>query len=627
MISRIRNPDTDADRQLRDYLNRQSLKGFVMVAGAGSGKTTSLVKALDHLARTKGADLRRGGQQIACITYTDVAVSEIWGDVGNAPLFHVSTIHSFLWTVVRPFQNDLREWVLGRIDAKIAEAEEKIAKPRTQAKTRAKLARDIERYQAQRANLVAVARFTYGTGSDYGNGILGHDDILKMGPSLIADRPLLCKLIASRFPFIFVDESQDTHQTVVDALKQIALVVGDGFCLGFFGDPMQKIYTTGAGAIALGEGWNQITKPENFRCPTSVLSVINRIRAEDDGLVQIRGRTIERNGIVETVEGTARVFILPADARRSERLGQVRHWLAEANHDPLWANDNNDGDVRILVLVHRMAALRLGFTDIYAALNDHGATGLKDGLVDGTAWVLRPFLTYLLPLVVAARAGADFDVIVLLRANCPLLSKERMEEQNAVAILRQLRESTRRLVEMLGSELVHSIREVLVFVRDQELAALDERFVSFLEGAEGADDGDEVRAEDAAVNAFLACAAAQLWGYRTYIEDQSPFATQHGIKGAEFQRVLVVLDDEEGDYNLFSYGKYFGITAPSERDRENVDEGKDSVIDRTRRLFYVCCSRAVQDLAVALFVPDAKAASEAVVAKGIFARNDVHVFE
>ena len=75
-----------------------------MIAGAGSGKTTSLVKALAHLSRARAPALRRRGQKIACITYTEVAVGEIWSDVGNDALFHVSTIHSFLWTVVHPFQ-------------------------------------------------------------------------------------------------------------------------------------------------------------------------------------------------------------------------------------------------------------------------------------------------------------------------------------------------------------------------------------------------------------------------------------------------------------------------------------------------------------------------------------------
>ena len=628
MTSRIGKPDTEADLQLRDCLDQPALTSFVMVAGAGSGKTTSLVKALDHLARTRGSDLRRCGQQIACITYTEIAVGEIWGDVGNAPLFHVSTIHSFLWTVVRPFQNDIREWVAGRIDEKIAEAREKIDRPRTQERTRQNLTRDIEQYQAQHRKLAFITRFTYGTGSDYANGTLGHDDILKIGPALITDRPLLRTLIARRFPFIFVDESQDTSSIFVDALKLISDTVGGSFCLGFFGDPMQKIYTTGIGPILLSGGWNAITKPENFRCPVSVLRVINRIRAEDDGLEQIRGRTLDRDGVIESVEGTARLFILPADARRSERLVEVRRWLSEANYDPLWECDNEDADVRVLVLVHRMAARRLGFADIYAALNDNGATSLKDGLLDGSAWVLRPFMTFILPLVLSARAGVDFDVVAALRVNCPLLSKECVAGQNVAELFKRLRTDVSRLVEMLGEMETLTVRHVLIFVHAQELISLDERFIRFLTGIDDCTgDGDETGTQDAAVNAFLDCPAAQLWGYRTYIEDQSPFATQQGVKGAEFKRVLVVLDDEESEYNLFSFGKYFGITPLSNNDRENINEGVDSVLSRTRRLFYVCCSRAVHDLAVVLLVPDIQQARVAVAAKGIFPHYDIHVLE
>ena len=148
MTSRIGQPDTDADRALRRCLDQQALTSFVVVAGAGSGKTTSLVKALAHLSTTRAAELRRRGQRIACITYTDVAVGEIWGDVGNDTLFHVSTIHSFLWTVVSPFQQDLRRWVAGRIEEKIAAAQERLDNPRTRANTRETLVRDIERPRA-----------------------------------------------------------------------------------------------------------------------------------------------------------------------------------------------------------------------------------------------------------------------------------------------------------------------------------------------------------------------------------------------------------------------------------------------------------------------------------------------
>jgi len=89
----------------------------------------------------------------------------------------------------------------------------------------------------------------------------------------------------------------------------------------------------------------------------------------------------------------------------------------------------------------------------------------------------------------------------------------------------------------------------------------------------------------------------------------------------------VVLDDEESQYTLFSYGKYFGIELLSDRDNANITEGTDSVLDRTRRLFYVCCSRAMQDLAVILFAPNVQAAHTAILAKELFPAENIHILE
>lgn len=47
------------------------------------------------------------------------------------------------------------------------------------------------------------------------------------------------------------------------------------------------------------------------------------------------------------------------------------------------------------------------------------------------------------------------------------------------------------------------------------------------------------------------------------------------------------------------------------------------MLDRTRRLFYVCCSRAVKDLAVVLFVPDVAAARAAIAAKDLFPQTSI----
>ena len=125
--------------------------------------------------------------------------------------------------------------------------------------------------------------------------------------------------------------------------------------------------------------------------------MINAVRQPVDGLEQIRGRTRIIDGIQESVAGTANLFILPADAERTTRLAAVRIWLAAETDDDLWVNDLRESDVRLLVLVHRMAATRLGFPNLYAALNDRAPQSLSEGLGDGTSWPLHPFVQHILP--------------------------------------------------------------------------------------------------------------------------------------------------------------------------------------------------------------------------------------
>ena len=158
MTRRIDKPDTEADTELRQYLDAKDRGCFVMVAGAGSGKTTSLVKALDHIGKTCGAEMRRRGQQIACITYTDRAVGEILTDIANSRLIHVSTIHSFLWKLVKPFQRDIGKWLRLRIEGKLEELvqERESYGPRVQEKTRKKNARAFARMKSHLENFEKV---------------------------------------------------------------------------------------------------------------------------------------------------------------------------------------------------------------------------------------------------------------------------------------------------------------------------------------------------------------------------------------------------------------------------------------------------------------------------------------
>lgn len=621
MTSRIGKPDTDTDISLRQRLDGSGSRHFIMVAGAGSGKTTSLVKALAHMKQSQGVGLRRNGQQVACITFTKVAVEEIFGDVGDDPLFHVSTIHRFLWSVIKPFQTDLRQWVHGRLHQKIEKAQATIEKPRTHQKTKDQAEESIIRYEHQLRKIGEIKSFRYGTGSDYSNGVLGHNDILSIGSEFIITSPLMRNVLVKRFPVIFVDESQDTNPGLIDALRVVAQEFQREFCLGFFGDPVQKIYMQGAGAIPAGDGWEILEKPENFRCSQAVLKVINQIRAEDDGLEQTRGRY----EMQVPVQGTAKVLILPSDEQKQRRLQEARQWLAEQNADETWLQEEDGENFRMLVLVHRIAAKSLGWPNIYSALNDKSPENLKSGLVDGTAWVLRPFMLFVLPLFLARKEGNEFEVMRLLRKYSPQLHSEALTPDNTLATVSQLKDDVATLISMLETDIEKRVGDIVAFIRDQHIFAFDDRYLELMESYGSSTPVVDPAPDNAALR-FMQCKPKELLGYRRYIENLSPFSTQQSIKGAEFDKVLVIVDDQEGSLPGYSYSKYFGVTPPSDTDRKNIAEKKDSVIDRTRRLFYVCCSRALTDLVVVVFAEDTSQMRQLIEEKELFEQDSIFVF-
>lgn len=633
MTRRINSPNTAADLKLRDCLDKLPRVSFNMIAGAGSGKTTSLVKALSHVVKTNGNVLKIRGQQIACITYTEVAAKEIWDDVGNTSLISVSTIHSFLWTVIRPFQKDIKKWVANRINEKCKALEEKIANPRT--RTRNKLEKELAKLKQQAQVAGKVPYFNYGTGSNYSKGLLGHDDVIKLVTASIMENEVLRKIISQKYPYIFVDESQDTFPNIVEALKLVDKTNSEKFCLGFFGDPMQKIYATGIGDIQQVDNWETITKPENFRCSQEVLKVINKIRMPADGLEQTGGRIEIIEGKPTQVPGSAQIFILPLaeEDQRTANLKKVQAACAIMLVDDDWLQEDR---IKIFVIVHRMAAKRLKFPSLYAAMNDHHAS-FKDGFMDGTIWPIKPFFNFVLPIVSAYKTNENATVISILRSQSPKLSAPDMKGSEIRQSLEFLKTGLDTLLSLLADNSTATVLDVLHVLNKFGLSEIDERIlghmndsVAPLEAAgeeEGEDEDNSVANERSAMQAYFACPVKEFWGYKKYFDHQSPFATQQGVKGAEFDRVITILDDDEGTHNQFSYDKYFGVAELSDTDNKHIKEGNDYVVPRTRRLFYVSCSRARKDLVAVYFTSDVEKAAEKLHELNIFEKDKIFTME
>ncbi len=124
---------------------------------------------------------------------------------------------------------------------------------------------------------------------------------------------------------------------------------------------------------------------------------------------------------------------------------------------------------------------------------------------------------------------------------------------------------------------------------------------------------------------FLATPFDQIKAYADYVAGKSPFGTHQGVKGLEFQRVKVVVSDEEARGFTFSYEKLFGAKAKSASDIRNEESGDETTIDRTRRLFYVTCSRAMESLAIVAYSEKPDAVRNSVVGEGWFTAEEVEV--
>lgn len=107
------SPALDAARQATKEMFEAitSSTCFRVEAGAGAGKTYSLVESLRYLIVKKGGDYEKRGQQIACITYTNVAAKAIKERTDNHPIIFTDTIHAFSWSLLKAFQPTLRELI------------------------------------------------------------------------------------------------------------------------------------------------------------------------------------------------------------------------------------------------------------------------------------------------------------------------------------------------------------------------------------------------------------------------------------------------------------------------------------------------------------------------------------
>ncbi|MGM0214558.1 UvrD-helicase domain-containing protein [Enterococcus sp. AZ109] len=588
--------DDHVDEEIKQCLLKDNHKSFFMFAGAGSGKTRSLINILSFIDKEFGEELSVHSRKVAVITYTNAACDEISKRLGFKPIFDVSTIHSFLWDLINPYQHDIKMWIIKSIESDISKLTEKQAKGR-KGNAALKRQEDIVKKSKRLEKIKFIKKFSYNpNGENTGYGCLTHSEVIKIGAYFISHEETMQKVLIGKYPILFIDESQDTKKELVEALLIVYEKYKKDFVIGMFGDMMQRIYMDGKDNLSscIPSDWKKPNKVMNHRSAKRIVELANTVRKTIDQHEQCP-RSDAETGII-------RLFIVDDNSNKESVEKSVQQIMSSVTKDDNWLIST---EYKSLILEHHMAASRFGFSDLYRPL--HESRKFDSSLRDGSISELSFLSSVISPLITAYQNQNDFEVSKVIRKHSPFLGRSKFEENhfNQMEILDEANRAFEKLVKLWENGNNPTCIEILKNIKKTQLFVLNSRVDQIL--APPVDDED---VKIAALRESLSVTFDQLERYSSYVTNKTQYATHQGVKGLEFPRVMVSMDDSEANGFLFSYEKLFGATPKTERDLKNEQEGKDSSILRTTRLFYVACTRAEKSLAVIAYTKNKEAVKE-----------------
>ena len=608
---------------IAECLDLEKPKSFFLYAGAGTGKTRAVVEALGIFRDRYGTLFRRSGQKVAVITYTNAACDEIRRRIDFDPIFAVSTNHSFAWEQIRTYCHDISSSLRVRLSNEIDELHYKQSKSRS-AKAAAERKVQIESKQKRLKYLNAIKQFTYNpNGENVGKNSLNHAEVIAILAEFLSDKPLLRQMLIRKHPVLLIDESQDTQKDLICAFFALQAEYPDQFSLCLFGDTMQRIYADGKVGLEndVPEDWETPALVVNHRCPRRIVTLLNQIRSKADGAQQEPRQDAQ--------EGVVRLFLVNDDGVDKLKVEtEAARIMAEVTFDGEWLCQQT---LKVLTLEHHMAARRGGFNRFFEPLYkiSNFSTGLLDGTLNGVAF----FTQQVLPLVQAMKSKDRFTVARIVKDHSPILSPEELSDgTNFSDKIRKAGSAAESMFSQWNDGADPVLLDVLKVLDHNGLFSIPDVFTPILSDADEqgekeepvpADAEDDRNPEVDAWRKALSVPFSQFEAYAEYISDRLPFGTHQGIKGLQFPRVMVILDDNEARGFMFNYEKLFGAKALTNTDEENLLAGRDTSVDRTRRLFYVTCSRARQSLAVIVYTKEADKIASHMSSVGWFEDQEV----
>lgn len=538
------------------FLCIRERRSFVFEAGAGAGKTYSLHKAIKYIINDKGKELIRKKQKIACITFTNVAQKEIEKEIDNHPAVLAETIHSFCWSLMQNFQNNIRS-VLPTISEKWQER--------------------IEEAGENIAGKKIVYDLGYPKITD--TEILLHHNDIPFIMSRLLEEAKFRKIFVQKFPILLIDEYQDTDKDFADSLIRnfVDTDTQSDLLIGFYGDYWQKIYGTRNCGEIESQNIVRINKEANFRSALTIVNCLNRMRPElpqnVSNLAEVGSVNIyhTNNFLGNRRTGQNWADDLPAEVAVS-CLENLKEVLGESG----WGF--SPSDTKILMLTHNVIAQRQGYEEFRGCFSSNDEWTKKENIhFKFIADVIEPVCS----AYENRKYGDMFDILDkrTISINSHADKENWRRDINALLILRDTA-NIGEVIDLLKRTQKPRLPEK-VEIKEQKLTV-------WLENPE-VEITEENKKSLEKLQRIRNVRYIEAIAARKFIEEQTPFATNHGVKGAEFDNVLVVIGRGWNQYNFNQMLEWANNGIPND---------KEEAFERNRNLFYVACSRPKKKLAI-----------------------------
>lgn len=571
--------DDHIDDLLSVYASLDNLQSFFLSAGAGAGKTRSLVKLLENILAKDGEYLEKTNKKIAVITYTKAASEEIISRLSASNSIEISTIHSFAWNVIKHFNENIKETLIKLIEKEILEVS---TPPKSGRGISDKRKQKLESLMEKKKEVESKIMFNYMPDSNINaKGYLTHNDVIKVFSSLLNDNYLFGKIIYNKYPIILIDECQDTNKDVLDAF--LKLNKENPCCIGLFGDVMQRVYLDGKDNLLQSlEGFKLPEKKVNWRSYGRIVDFTNLLRKNVDTLQQ-EVCFKEREG-----KGLFRIYLVSHNSNKKtvehEINNEVEHAILEYNLDTFYAPYT-------LVLEHKLAAERNGFINLFNALKNHDDTKDIKQLAESDSKECRFFKQILIPIYMAWENQDHFTLHQLVKKYSFRFDELVVDKAKSYQILKNIGNDYNAFLSVFNEQT--TIEEVCEAVLKTNLFDLPDKL-------------NKSKAENTGWAATKNVLLKEIVMMFSYYDGLSSIVTQQGSKGLEYDHVQVVLDDHSVVGKQFSYEKLFGVRQKTPTDIKNESDGKETSLNKTNRLFYVASSRAIKSLVLIIYTSDTK---------------------